>query len=133
MAIERACFGRDAWDEALFSKYLAAWPELFLIGKQAGQSVAYSIASVRGVRAEIESIAVEPRSKRQGIGSALLRRTLTKLKRREVSSVGLMVETRNKPAIALYEHFGFHCTRIIRDYYGAGRHGWRLHLNLDRS
>ena len=132
LAIERACFGRDAWDERLFRAYLDAWPELFLLAKRGVRTAGYSIAVIRGERADLESIAVDPRSKRRGIGSALVRKTLTLLRRRGVASAGLMVEVDNAAAIALYQQFGFRRTRTIRNYYGARRHGWRMSMALER-
>jgi ribosomal protein S18 acetylase RimI-like enzyme len=128
LAIERDCFGRDAWDEDIFRVYLSAWPELFLIAKRGARTVGYSLAAQRGNQAAIESIAVEPGQVRRGIGSDLLRRTLKILKRGGVASIGLMVEIRNEPAIALYKQHGFRRTRIVRNYYGRGRHGWRMSL-----
>jgi len=128
LAIERACFGRDAWAEDIFRIYLSAWPELFLIAKSGTRTVGYSLAALRGSQAAIESIAVDPLQLRKGIGSALLRRTLAILKRSGASSVGLMVEIRNEAAIALYKRHGFRRTKTVRNYYGRARHGWRMSL-----
>ena len=133
LAIERSCFGRDAWDESFFRAYLNAWPDLFLVAKIGARTLGYSIAAIRGTRADLESIAVDPRRVRRGIATVLLKRTLTLVQRRGAASAGLMVEVDNVPAVALYQHFGFRRTRTVRNYYGDGRHAWRMSIALERT
>jgi len=45
LAIERACFGRDAWSEELFLKFFRRDPGLFLVACIGRRIVAYSITT----------------------------------------------------------------------------------------
>jgi ribosomal-protein-alanine N-acetyltransferase len=62
-------------------------------------------------------IAVHPEHRRKGIGTALLNHCLEILKEKKIIDVCLNVEMTRKPAIALYEKFGFKITKTIHmDY-----------------
>ena len=72
------------------------------------------------------SIAVDPRDRRSGVGEAMLNHTLAELRARRVKTWWLMVETKNEPGLRFYEKFGFQRNKIVKRYYGAGRHAWRM-------
>ena len=57
-------------------------------------------------RAEVTSLVVEPRNRRQKIGTELMRYVLKQLPA-DRSLVLLAVDTKNKPAIELYKKLGF--------------------------
>jgi ribosomal-protein-alanine N-acetyltransferase len=77
-------------------------------------------------RAELVSIAVDPRHRGKGIASVLMASTLRRLRRRGVVRVHLMVKVTNKIAIRFYEQYGFHKSRIVRGYYEDGADAWRM-------
>ena len=62
-------------------------------------------------------MAVHPEHRRKGIATALLKQVLEILKKKEIIDVCLNVEIIRKPAIELYEKFGFKIIQTIHmDY-----------------
>ena len=71
----------------------------------------------RNIRATIMKMAVDPEYRRKGIATALLNQVLQILKEKKIIDVCLNVEIIRKPAIALYEKFGFKIMQTIHlDY-----------------
>ena len=126
LKVEQASFGKDAYDRNLFANYLQRDGELFLVVERGKEICGYSIAVVRGDRAELVSIAVDPKSRRKGVGRALLASTLRRLSRRGVTRVSLTVRPENEPARALYESYGFVKWRKVPGYYEDGTDGVRM-------
>jgi len=127
-AIEQASFAGDAWDRKLLSDYSRASPELFFIATRGRQLAGYIITmpGPKSQSAELVSIAVELRERRQGIGTALIEATLAQLQLREIKSWWLMVRTTNETALRFYERHGFTRVRLVKGYYGARRDAWRM-------
>src|ERR1700721_3318675 len=83
LAIERACFGKDAYDRKLFAEYGRKCGALFLLAEGSRAADGYSIACVSGkyrnllkrgeLVASLESIAVHPRARGKGAASLLLK------------------------------------------------------------
>lgn len=130
LEIERASFGRDAWPAEAFLECWRESPELFLIARLGRRIAGYSITQVYWRGAELESIAVGPRYRGQGVARALLDATVGHL---GVRPLRLMVSTVNAAALRFYRHYGFVRTRLVKDYYGAGRDAWRMRLDFIRA
>ena len=160
LRLERESFEHDAWARATFLEYAAAVPEFFLVAgvaagirgeRLAGYRIAgYSLASLTRHGAEIDSLAVRPRYRQEGVATALLTATFRKLRRRGVEAVSLMVRRENESAIRLYRKLGFVRTATVQNYYdkgalgnstagsgtagsgtsGNGAVGWRMRKNL---
>jgi len=79
-----------------------------------------------GITGRLYSLAVDPSRRRRGYGKALLADCLAELRAEGVRSVFLEADVDNAAAIALYESFGFRKTRSLCDYYGPGRHAWKM-------
>jgi len=76
-----------------------------------------AVCCSKNIRATIMKMAVHPEHRRKGIASALLNQVIEILKEKEILDVCLNVEIIRKPAIALYEKFGFKIMQTIRmDY-----------------
>ncbi len=123
LEVERASFGKDAYDRNLFAEYLHKCGGLFLVGLRGARICAYQVTCIRGNRAELVSIAVLPETRGQGAASALLESTLRRLKRRKVVRLLLMVRVRNRAARRFYEKFGFEKLRVVKGYYQGGGDG----------
>jgi len=67
--------------------------------------------------AELLTIVVDPKWRGKGVGAALLRATLDDLLMSPVRRMFLEVETDNRPAIALYNTFGFTEIAQRKGYY----------------
>ena len=133
LVIERHSFGRDAWTKKLFLHYFRRWPDLFLIANIGRRVVGYVLTSVEGRKAEVGSIAVDPRDRRKGVGEALLHETLERLRSRGVQKCELMVEVINVASVHLYEKLGFVRRGKLKSYYGRGRDAWRMQLKNFRA
>ena len=127
LKIEYASFGKDAYDRNLFADFHHKCGELFLVALKGRNVCGYAISckggGVRAGRAELVSIAVDARQRRQGIASGLLESTIRRLRRRGVVRLHLMVKVTNGTAIRFYQRHGFQKGRIVRGYYEDGAHG----------
>ena len=126
LEIEQVSFGADAWDEKLFLAFYRRCPDLFLVAMVRRHVAGYSITCAGRRDAELASIAVDPRDRRGGVGETMLNHTLAELRARRVKTWWLMVETENAAGLCFYEKFGFQRDKIVKRYYGAGRHAWRM-------
>jgi ribosomal-protein-alanine acetyltransferase len=133
LEIERASFGRDAWPRNMFLDFARHCPDLFLVLKSSRRIAGYSITCIAGEKAELTSIAVDPRVRRQGLAQALLHYTAADLLRRRVRSWWLMVRVDNMAAIAFYLGYGFVKSRMVRNYYEDGESAYRMRLAVGRS
>jgi len=120
-ALEKACFGPDAW----------SWPELFfsLVGANVrlkavsgGRLVGFVAgeASLRRDCAWIATLGVLPEYQRRGIGARLLAETEARLK---APLIKLTVRQSNAPAIALYQKSGYAPVGRYQRYYSDGEAG----------
>jgi ribosomal-protein-alanine N-acetyltransferase len=130
LEIEHASFRKDAYDRNLFADFHHKCGELFLVALDDGKICGYMLTclcrgNVAG-RAELVSVAVDPKWRGKGIATLLMASTVRRLRRRGVSRFHLMVKTTNRVAARFYEGYGFRKTRTVRGYYEDGRDGWRM-------
>lgn len=123
LRIERASFGRDAYDRNLFAAYARHPKSLFLVAQRGHGIAGYSLAHWRNARAELVSIAVDPKARGRGVASSLLKSTIRRLKLRGTKRLTLMVKVTNWSARRFYEGRGFARVRVVRGYYEDGRDG----------
>jgi ribosomal-protein-alanine N-acetyltransferase len=123
LAIERAGFGKWAWDRNLFAEYTRVCGDLFLVAEAGNKVVAYCIGRIARGTASVESIAAAPAFRSKGAADALLRSLLRRFRTRGASGVGLMVKESNLRARAFYERYGFRRVRRIPKYYEDGTPG----------
>jgi ribosomal-protein-alanine N-acetyltransferase len=126
LRLERAAFPEDAWPRDLFESY-AQRGSLFLVATADSALAGYCVVRQnRPGSADLDSIAVARRFRRHGIGSALLRSVLLRLRRRGIATVGLMVRRTNAGAIAFYRRYGFSRVKTVPGYYADGAAAWRM-------
>ena len=154
MEIERASFGRDAYDRNLFAEYSRKCGELFLVAERShdmpthdmptqdvstfGKAWGYALTclfarpygGVSRKQAELISVAVHPSARGTGAAKALMDSTLRRLRLRGVTRLSLMVKVTNKRARAFYQRYGFKKIRIVRAYYEDGQDGWLMAKHL---
>jgi ribosomal-protein-alanine N-acetyltransferase len=130
LEIEHASFGKAAYDRNLFADFYHKCGDLFLVAVRGGRVCGYMVTCTGGRtasgRAELVSVAVDPRHRTRGVASALMASTLRRLRRRGVLRFTLMVKVTNEAAIRFYEGFGFNRSRMVRGYYEDGADGWRM-------
>lgn len=76
----------------------------------------------------LDSLAVDPKFRRNGIGSLLLEATAQKAKNMKIPYVGLLVDDNNPTALHLYEQTGFH---FVNKTIWGGHHMKHLQLKTD--
>jgi ribosomal-protein-alanine N-acetyltransferase len=134
LEIERACFGKDAYDRKLFAEYGRKCGNLFLLAEGTRTVDGYSITCVSGksgnLVASLESIAVAPRARGCGAASSLLKSTIRRLKLQGVNRITLMVRRSNAVALQFYERRGFGAVRRAPGYYEDGEEGLVMRLTL---
>ncbi|HYQ60386.1 MAG TPA: N-acetyltransferase [Desulfatiglandales bacterium] len=124
----------DPWGD---SNFQAALEDIFLVfAEQEISGFLVAVCCHRDVRGAIVKLAVHPDYRRQGIATQLLKEALRILQDRGMLEVCLIVEITRKPAIALYEKFGFEITRIIHTSYEDDMsddsfYEMKLHLSPD--
>lgn len=120
MAIEESVFPDTAWSSAQFWSELAHDDRTYLVAERADRIVAYGGVMVRPPTADIQTIAVDPDHRGQGIARDLLDRLLLTADESDCTEVLLEVSADNSAAIALYESEGFEAISRRTSYYGPG-------------
>jgi ribosomal-protein-alanine N-acetyltransferase len=100
------------WSEAEIAGLLAS-PLCFLCTRPGGFLIGRAVAG----EAELLTVAVDPASRRQGIGSRLMADFLSEAGARKAESLFLEVAADNDAAQALYAAAGFQPAGIRRGYY----------------
>jgi ribosomal-protein-alanine N-acetyltransferase len=114
LEIEKLSFS-DPWGHHYFKTVLN---DIFLVfSEQDIRGFLVAVCCHRNIRATIMKMAVHPEHRRKGIATALLSQAIGIFNDRKIIDVCLNVEIIRKPAIALYEKFGFKITQTIHmDY-----------------
>ncbi len=120
-ALERACFGRDAWGLVdIFFALLG--PAVHLKAVSGGRLVGFIAGDPHPSQgfAWISTVGVHPDFQRRGLGAALLTAAEAQL---TTPRLKLTVRQSNLGAIALYEKFGYAPTAVWEHYYVGGEAG----------
>jgi ribosomal-protein-alanine N-acetyltransferase len=81
-------------------------------------------------KATLISLAVRSDWRKKGIASIMLEDAIRDLKTKQTKSIVLQVRINNEPAKLLYSKFGFKVVRKIMNYYGTGKDGLVMMLDL---
>src|SRR5262249_392113 len=115
--IERAIFP-DPWSRQSFVETLArTGVRALAVDDGEGHLVGYGVCSLAADEGEILNLAVDPASRRRGIGRRLLSAMLSGLVAAGAGRVYLEVRGSNEAAITLYERTGFQRMGVRRAYY----------------
>jgi len=136
--IEKKSFD-DPYTLDMFVTLLESFPEGFRVyvirERVVGYCVTYPVKQKRAM--VIVSIAVHPDYRDQGVGTSLLKDSISissKLHRGKViDKIILQVAEENNAARSLYEKFGFKNQSLIKNYYGRRKNGIEMGLDLDRA
>ncbi|HLU69590.1 MAG TPA: ribosomal protein S18-alanine N-acetyltransferase [Fibrobacteria bacterium] len=113
-ALEAVCNPQPWTREALWSFVPSA---IGVVALDDATVVGYALATVVRDESELLVLGVSPERRRQGIAAALLKETLTQVRRAGAKAVFLEVRQGNKPAIGLYRNFGFGEAGVRKGYY----------------
>lgn len=104
--LEKRCFTAP-WSENSIRYELTNPISLWLVAVEDSKLLGYvGSQSVMG-EADMMNVAVDPESRRRGIGRRLVEDLVQALKDRQVNSLTLEVRASNEPAKTLYELLGF--------------------------
>lgn len=104
--VERACFS-EPWSEKVYRETLALPYAFYYVAEEEGRIVGTAGLQVIAGEGEISNVAVLPEMRRRGTAAAILDRLLAEAEASGVTDFTLEVRAGNRPAIALYEGFGF--------------------------
>lgn len=109
LALEAEIFGSDAWPPEVFATELDYPGSHYLVAEADHQVVGYAGLRVVGPGdpGDIQTLAVAPDFRGQGLGSALLEGLLSQASELQVGDVFLEVRADNQAAQALYQSRGF--------------------------
>ena len=88
-----------------------------LVAKERGRVVGFLVAQAIADICELESIAVDPASRRAGVGKALFKWLIDSARKLGLSCIQLEVRSGNNSAIAFYEAIGFARDSLRPHYY----------------
>jgi ribosomal protein S18 acetylase RimI-like enzyme len=92
---------------------LAVQPDLFLVARVDGALAGTALAGYDGHRGWVYKVAVHPRHRRAGIGTALVRQAEQALRALGCTKVNLQVRASNAGVVAFYQALGYHVEERI--------------------
>jgi ribosomal protein S18 acetylase RimI-like enzyme len=115
IALWRACGLTRPWNDPArdIERKLTVQPELFLVGIAHGRIVGTVMAGYDGHRGWINYLAVEPASRRQGRGQALMHEAQQGLSRLGCPKINLQVRAGNAEALAFYQALGYDLDDVV--------------------
>lgn len=129
LAIERTSFTHPFSKELFLTELRLSMARLHVI-RQAGRVVGYIDFWKVGPEIHLINIAVDPRLRRQGIGSELMEFLLQTARREAAQEIYLDVRVSNIAAVALYRRYGFKKTGVRKKYYADGEDAVVMQLRL---
>jgi ribosomal-protein-alanine N-acetyltransferase len=132
MEIEKTCFAlpwsRDDVERDITNNILSA----YFVAETAGAVCGCAGMWVVSDECHIMTIAVTPEHRRSGIGAMLLMKLMDEARLRGASRYFLEVRASNKPAIGMYEKFGFKTIDIRKAYYENNKEDAAIMMKEDR-
>jgi ribosomal-protein-alanine N-acetyltransferase len=133
LAIEYKCFP-DPYPMSLLNRLHSMHPDGFLVAEVGNKVAGYVIGAIRwGPTGHVLAIGVEPSSRRQGIGSALVGKMVEQFARRGAKLVRLEVRKGNLAAQNFYRKLGFRDRMEVPYYYEDGETAVTMELPLDKG
>eukprot|EP01083_Nonionella_stella_P073094 197399_1 len=116
--------------------FLNNWSSLCTMAMQGSRCIGVIICRL-GKQADgrkdgyIAMLAVDKRFRKRGIGTELVKHSVTEMMRQKASEVFLETEVTNRGALKIYEKLGFSRELRLTRYYMAGTDAYRLRLWLE--
>ena len=119
-ALEPRLFGDSGWPRAVVHDELTGPYRRYTVIERGNQIVGYGGVLVVGRDGDVQTIALSPELRGQGIGQMLLDRLLADAQSLGAQQVFLEVRADNAVAISLYERSAFEHIGVRRGYYQPG-------------
>lgn len=88
-------------------------PDLFLVAEERGELIGTILGRFDGRRGWLNRLAVDPRARSRGVGSALIREVERRLRQKGCDKVNLHVTRTNRAVCAFYEALGYRSYDLI--------------------
>lgn len=118
--IERQIFSIP-WSEKAFRNSMESDNTIYIVAKENDNVAGYAGMYLSFEEGNITNVAVNPLSRRKGIGEKIVRDILNRAYEKGVRDVFLEVRETNSVAIALYEKIGFKEEGIRKNFYDKPR------------
>ena len=118
--IERQIFSIP-WSEKAFRDSMESDNTIYIVPKENDNVAGYAGMYLSFEEGNITNVAVNPLSRRKGIGEKIVRDILNRAYEKGVRDVFLEVRETNSVAIALYEKIGFKEEGIRKNFYDKPR------------
>lgn len=118
--IERKIFSIP-WSEKAFRDSMESDNTIYIVAKENNNVAGYAGMYLSFEEGNITNVAVNPLSRRKGIGEKIVRDILNRAYEKGVRDVFLEVRETNSVAIALYEKIGFKEEGIRKNFYDKPR------------
>ena len=118
--IERQIFSIP-WSEKAFRNSMESDDTIYIVAKENNNVEGYAGMYLSFEEGNITNVAVNPLSRRKGIGEKIVRDILNRAYEKGVRDVFLEVRETNSVAIALYEKIGFKEEGIRKNFYDKPR------------
>ena len=118
--IERQIFSIP-WSEKAFRNSMESDNTIYIVAKENNNVAGYAGMYLSFEEGNITNVAVNPLSRRKGIGEKIVRVILNRAYEKGVRDVFLEVRETNSVAIALYEKIGFKEEGIRKNFYDKPR------------
>ena len=116
-AIEKECFGADAWSEKSVASELTNKLSLWLVAVDGDRVAGYVGSQTVCGETDMMNVAVTADYRRQGLGEKLVLALVEELKAMGSQCLTLEVRDSNTPARTLYEKLGFQQIGLRKNYY----------------
>ena len=116
-AIEKECFGVDAWSEKSVASELTNQLSLWLVVVDGDRVAGYVGSQTVCDETDMMNVAVTADYRRQGLGEKLVLALVEELKAINSKCLTLEVRDSNTPARTLYEKLGFQQIGLRKNYY----------------
>ena len=116
-AIEKECFGVDAWSEKSVASELTNQLSLWLVAMEGDRVAGYVGSQTVCDETDMMNVAVTADYRRQGLGEKLVLALVEELKAMGSQCLTLEVRDSNTPARTLYEKLGFQQIGLRKNYY----------------
>ena len=125
VSMERQVYRTDAWTVSQFKEELASVPRnrhYIVAVSQDNEIAGYAgvFSPDAGLDADVLTLTVAPKFRRQGIGRAMLEQLITWARERRAPAIFLEVREGNEEAGPLYLSAGFHPISRRSNYYSLG-------------
>jgi ribosomal-protein-alanine N-acetyltransferase len=125
---ETKAFDQHLEEKALYEEIIENQVSEYYIGLIDKERIGYVGVWVPKPSAEIITMFVKEEFRNHYFGAELLRFVLNRLRKDSIESITLEVRPSNKPAIGLYEKFGFKEVARRRKYYKDGEDALLMYL-----